>query len=626
MAVSLARVLAQFRALAESGVLFSARGEPRPEDLVSPPSAAVHAPEAPAHIFSPHAPLWAFENPWLARPVAGGPPVFQVLPPQSSLDQVLAATRLVAVVGALPSPEFLRLLAEPGALVLVFEHDPARLGRLLAAVEPARLAGKAFLFLGRPHEFSPPLAELLGREVFRLGFPAFLVPAKATEEDRALAAEAAQYVETLFYRHQVYPLGSQSLSRGLPLRPIVQDLFYDQLVHLYENLPAYALCPDIDALRGLFRGETAILAAAGAALAEQLDFLRAHQDNAVIICVNSALRTLVEAGIRPHFCVVNDTSLQVARSFEGLPRLRPVMLVAHALSCLGGEVFPQKFLFGAVRPDVFGPRPALRLHGSVLTTAFSLARHLGCGRAVLAGALLSSGDPWSLRYVTGDAGRTYTPQSRERIDRFPQLCPVVNRFGRERFTSLNFLDVKHWLGDEMRLSGMEVVNTSRDSIIDTPPVVFDEAPAIAPTGRLAASLRTAHAARRRAPALDGALAVARAEAARHKGSLALLDALDALDARSARDGQAGGGAAFLEQGRKVLASFDANNVSYLLQRFEDFDHPRFHSLVTSPDPERLAEGLRYQFGFARRMLAQLLELLAGQEARLAELLRGAQGE
>jgi len=430
----------------------------------------------------------------------------------------------------------------------------------------------------------------------------------ASQADAAYALEVAEYVETLFYRFVMYPLSGQALSQGLPLRSITRDRFYDQLVHAYENIPAYALCPDIGGLKGLFRGETAIVAAAGASLAGQYEYLRENQDRAVIIAVNSALKTLVDAGIRPHFCVVNDTSLQVAKSFEGLPLLRPVMLVAHSLSHLGGDVFPQKFLFGQMRTDVFGPRPSLRLHGSVLTTALALARYLGCERAVLAGALLSSGDPWSLSYVTGSTGRGYEPESRERIDRFPQLYPLTNRFGRQRYTSLNFLDVKHWLGDELRQGGMEVVNTSKDSILDIPPVRFDEAPAIEPTGRLAQSLRTAHTAHRRAPALNAALGYARDEYARHKVCLDMLDSLEGLD-----------DPAFLVQGSRVLAVFDSNNVTYLLQRYEDFSHTLFYAWITSPDPAELLRGLRYQFAYARRMLTSLLELLQAQEQRLLQL-------
>lgn len=596
---------AHFQVLKDKGVLVSALDAP---DLGSGQAdEKTHAPPL-EHAFFDHAPLWAFEHPFYALPVADAPPVFQVLDPRASLDEVLEATRFVTVIGAALSPVLKRLLAEQGVFLLIFERDPARLGRFLAQVTPQELTNKAFVFLGHPHDFLPPLSSMLTREVFRFGFPVFYTPEGTDTEDAAFARDVAEYVENLFFRECVYPLASQSFSSSIPFRDIAQDLFFDQLVHAYENLPACALCPDIDALKGLFQGETAILAAAGAGLADKLDYLRANQDHAVIIAVNSALKALVAAGIKPHFCVVNDTSLQVAKTFADLPLLRPVMLVAHSLSDLGGTVFPQKFLFGAYRPDIFGPKPGLRLHGSVLTTAFSLARHLGCERAVLVGAQLSSNDPWSLGYVSGSSGRGVTPDSRELTQRWPQLYPVVNRFGLTRYTSLNFLDVRHWLAEEIRMSGLRVLNTTQETILDTPQVEFDEAPAITSTGRLAPALRQAYAARRRTSALPAALLFAQSEAARHKACLDLLDSLGGLDE-----------AAFLRKGREALAVFDANNVSYLVQRFEDFSQAQFYDLITAGEPAEVAKGLRYHFAYARRMLQTLVELLARQEALLRRM-------
>ena len=70
------------------------------------------------------------------------------------------------------------------------------------------------------------------------------------------------------------------------------------------------------------------------------------------------------------------------------------ILVGHCLSDLGGDRFRQKYLFGSFLPQIFGERDNLRLHGSVISTAFSLARHLGCARCVLVGAQLASPDPW----------------------------------------------------------------------------------------------------------------------------------------------------------------------------------------------------------------------------------------
>ncbi|HWR02808.1 MAG TPA: 6-hydroxymethylpterin diphosphokinase MptE-like protein [Humidesulfovibrio sp.] len=598
---------ARFRVLKDLGVLLSGPDDPRLDPA---------GPEVPAvrHVFSAHTPLWSYEQSFYARPVPGAPPVFATLDPAISLDAVLTRTRFICLIGAEFSPVVERLLDEQGVLLLLFEHDPRRLARFLAQVDPARLVNKALVFLGRPHEFYPPLSALLGDGGFRLGFPVFYAPEGAQAQDAAYAAEIIEYVETVYYRERIYPLGSQARSRGIPFRDIVSELFYDQLVHVYQNLPAYANSPDIEALSGLFQGETAIVAAAGAALAEQYDFLRKNQDRAVIIAVNSALKPLVAAGIKPHFCVVNDNSLQVAKTFEGLPALRPVMLVGHCLSNLGGQaaqggdVFPQKFLFSELRPDVFGPRPTLRLHGSVLTTGFSLARHMGCARVVLAGALLSSNDPWSLSYVTGKTGLGYAPESRELTNAWPQLYPVTNRFGRQRYTSLNFLDVKHWLCEEIRLSGIPVVNTSKDSIIDLPPVEFDEAPVIEPTGRLAQALKQAHAARKHTPLWGQAVAFAQVQTALHSAYLRLLDGLEHLPPE-----------AFLEQGRKALDVLDQNNMTYLVQRYEDFDHAQFYVMITSPDPVEYARGLRYIFAYTRRMLGGLLEQLAAQVVRLGEL-------
>ncbi|MBI5519271.1 MAG: DUF115 domain-containing protein [Desulfovibrio sp.] len=595
------RARAHFQVLKDMGVLLSAEDDP----CLAPAEGGA----APArHVFSAHAPLWQYEQQFYAHPMPGAPAVFETLDPASSLDQVLAKTRFICLVGAAPGPLVERLLAEPGVMLVLFDHDSRRLARFLAATAPARLLNRGFVFLGRPHDFYPPISVLLEQTKFAMGFPVFYVPEAASDDDEAYATEVIEYVETIFYRERVYPLGSQTLSRSIPFREISRELFYDQVYHAYENLPAFATCPDIGAIEGLFQGETAILAAAGAALAEQYDLLRENQDKAVIIAVNSALRPLVEAGIKPHFCIVNDNSLQVAKTFAGLPRLRPVMLVGHSLSALGGEVFPQKFLFSDMRPDIFGHRPGLRLHGSVITTAFALARHLGCARAVLAGALLSSSDPWSLSYVSGASGLGINPETRELTHRWPQLCPAKNRFGRQRYTSLNFLDVKHWLGEEIRLSGIPVINTSKDSIIDTPHVEFDEHPAIEPTGRLNQLLRQAHAMRRRTPLLDQALAFARREILRHQACLALIERVESLPPDE-----------FPVHGAKVLEMFDQGNVSYLVQRFEDFSQPTFYDLITSANPEQYAQGLRYHFSHTARMLQALIELLQRQERRMLDM-------
>ena len=108
------------------------------------------------------------------------------------------------------------------------------------------------------------------------------------------------------------------------------------------------------------------------------------------------------------------------------------------------------------------------------------------------------------------------------------------------------------------------------------------------------------------------MAFARAEAARHTLCLRLIESLDGLEE-----------AAFMEKGKLALDAFDQNGVSYLVQRFEDFKQFDFYTLITSSNPAEYAEGLRYHFSRSRRMLAQLIELLARQEERLQDAARTA---
>lgn len=629
MAIQAGKAMVLFKVLQEMGILFSAMDDQEREAAAAAPgSGAGQAGEPARHVFSSHRPLWAYEDPFFARPVPDEPPVFEILPPETDLCQALAKTRFVVLVGAALTPEFQRLLAEPGVIVLVFESDPARLDRFLLQVSPAQLANKAFLFLGQPDRFLPPLSAILPESSFSLGFPVFFILSGA---DQALAAHArrvAEHVEVLFFRHRIYPLSGQSLNRSIPLRPIAQGLFYDQQVHAYENLAAFADCPDIGVLRGLFRGETAVLVAAGIDLASKVEFLREQQDKALIIAVNSALKPLVEAGIRPHFCVVNDTSLPVANTFAGLPLLRSVMLVAHCLSCLGGEVFAKRFLFGNCWPEIFGTRPNLRLHGSVITTAVSLAHHLGCREAVLVGAQLSSDDPWSLRYAGGGTGVAPVTEEEKR-KRLPFLVPVQTPFGETRYASLNFLDVKYWLMDELRLAGMHCTNTTKDSILFGEGVDHEERPAIAPTGRLAQCLRQAFAATRPAPRAERpvrrvALALAGAEKARWAQCLHLTERVLAMPGRA--DYEAVLAADRLEVGSRtseffdacwsVLKVFDANNISYLVQRFEDFSQPTFHASIHSPFYFDRFHGFLHYYTRVRSMLRSLLAVLEAQETVL----------
>ena len=457
--------------------------------LVFPPA----APDGPddvrrgqEHRFSGHTPLWAYSNPQLATPFAdpGRPPIFEVLDPGLDAMEAMRRTNLLVFAGATPSPALARALARADACTLIFEPDPNRLAALAEDLGHEVLSrADCYLFGGDALAARPLLLRALGALQARAGFPVFLVQQGLEVSHPGYLEALIQSLEVLFFRLRIYTVEGQWLSQSRPVRDIAQGLFFDQLKHLYENLPDLAAWPGIDVVENAFPGATAILVAAGPDLADRLDWIRDNAGRALVIAISRTSAELVAAGIHPHFAIINDTSVYAEAPLAHLPDMGRTVLVAHSLSPLGQDAFRRKVFFGTALPELLGQRPMLRLHGSVISSAFALARWLGCARAVLVGAQMASHDPWTFAYSKGSSAG----QVARRIDkqptlphRHPQLLPVTAASGRTMYTTLNFMDATHWLLDEIGDSGMEVVNTSEDSILHGPGVTVDQDYAVPP--------------------------------------------------------------------------------------------------------------------------------------------------
>lgn len=157
---------------------------------------------------------------------------------------------------------------------------------------------------------------------------------------------------------------------------------------------------DVAALTGAADRKAAVLVAAGPSLDGQLDSLRALQDRAVIVAVDTAFRPLRAAGIVPHFVVALDPSEANARHLLGTAPNHGTCLVAEgSVDPRVCRTFEDVFFFQVSNHE---PWPWLSRHGltcgqlsawgSVLTSAVDLARRLGCDPLVFAGADLAFTD------------------------------------------------------------------------------------------------------------------------------------------------------------------------------------------------------------------------------------------
>ena len=561
------------------------------------------------HLFSEHNPLCVFENPIYQYPFHDSRlATFKAVPSGTTVQIVFDSTRLVVMLGATDSQEMRQVLSRQDSLVLIFEPDERRLASFLETTPLPRLARNGvFCFTGDPCSYDPPLQDMLPRAMFQTGCPAFFMTQRIREHCKAWADQLIEYIEILHYRHYLYLLGGQRLKRSRPIRNIHRDITYDQQVHGYENLRDLLSRPDISCLKGALKGQTAIIVAAGPDLNSRIEYIRRNRDRAVVISVNNAVKPLLEAGVEPHFTVINDMSILSGKVFKHIPAAPDTILVGHCLADLGGDKFHHKYLFGEFLPEVFGEFGDLRLHGSVITTAFSLAELMGCVRCVFVGGQLASRDPWTLSYAKGTVNEYKGRPQPKLTHKHPQHYPVTTPFGEQLYTTLNFRDAALWLSEVIRVSGIECINTSKASILYGKGIRFEAEPELSDSGisGLVKSLHTPQPVRGDYPKIS---AYIQGEKMRWEKVLAWTDELE-LES----------GEAFISKGMTLLGLLDKENVTYLIEHSDGFDNEVFHECIFESGPVAQEKGLQMYFSSLRKMATLFLGELERQERLCAEL-------
>lgn len=182
--------------------------------------------------------------------------------------------------------------------------------------------------------------------------------------------------------------------------------------NLLNNLDHYVLAPGIVDLKDAAKGHLAVIVSAGPSLRKNLHLLAQPgvRERCVIIAVQTTLKPLLEAGIRPHFATALDYHAISKRFYEGLtpemvegvtliaePKAHPVILDSFPgpIRCVGSG-FLDKAL-GPLARDM-GNVPA---GATVAHLAFYLARYLGCDPIAFIGQDLGFTD--GLYYARGTA-------------------------------------------------------------------------------------------------------------------------------------------------------------------------------------------------------------------------------
>lgn len=169
--------------------------------------------------------------------------------------------------------------------------------------------------------------------------------------------------------------------------------------NLLMNIGAYASCPGVADLEHACVGRPAVVVSAGPSLARNVRLLAEPgvRDRCVVVAVQTALKPLLEAGVRPHFVTALDHHEISARFYEGLtpemvegvtliaePKANPRILDSFpgAVRCPSDDflrsVLGEEFESGTARGSV--PPGATVAH-----LAYYVTRLMGCDPVALIG-------------------------------------------------------------------------------------------------------------------------------------------------------------------------------------------------------------------------------------------------
>ncbi|MGC8765237.1 MAG: motility associated factor glycosyltransferase family protein [Brevinematia bacterium] len=166
------------------------------------------------------------------------------------------------------------------------------------------------------------------------------------------------------------------------------------LKNIIKNSIFYFRLPGINNIRHNFSDKPAVIVGAGPSLRKNISVLKEINDRVLIISTDTAFCYLVENDISPDFIVTVDPQDKNSLYISGIKKGNLPFLVADsATSFMTFAKYPEDkiIIFDTIFPlynelKVFwGEKGYLKSGGSVSTTAFDLARFLGCSPIIFVG-------------------------------------------------------------------------------------------------------------------------------------------------------------------------------------------------------------------------------------------------
>ncbi len=249
----------------------------------------------------------------------------------------------------------------------------------------------------------------------------------------------------------------------------------------FGNIRALATLPGVQRLFGKFTGVPAVVLAAGPSLEKNLHHLRKVQDRFLLIATDTVLRPMITRGLRPHIVCAGDPSYLNSLDFVGVEHLEDVWLAIEPMThpdiqaSFQGPKMVMSFGsgLGPMLEPMREPLGKVVCWGSIATTAFDLARQLGCDPIIFVGLDLSFQD--GLLYIRGSYSDDFFYDS---IHPFTSLehetLAYIARHGAYRmqltngttlYTDQNMFLYRQWFEDQIPATPRTVINATEGGVL-----------------------------------------------------------------------------------------------------------------------------------------------------------------
>jgi len=212
-------------------------------------------------------------------------------------------------------------------------------------------------------------------------------------------------------------VGRQNLATLMESAPLWQN-------QILINISIIIRCPGLKTLFGKFPNVPTIIVAAGPSLDKNVAYLKYAKNKALIICVDTALRTLLNHDIKPDLVITIDATAKNYNYYLKDLDLSEMYLIAgpavypEAISSFAPKVFVSSFghpLLDWIESFI-GTKGTIKLGGSVSTAAFDLARRSGANPIIFIGQDLAFTD--DKIYTSG--------VKKERVEEVEKVMPIAD--------------------------------------------------------------------------------------------------------------------------------------------------------------------------------------------------------